>query len=243
MFQKQTGGRIQMVDAGRGWAIGLMVAYHFCYDLTVFGWACWDMNHSAFWLCCRAVILSSFLLIAGASLSLSASKGGNRGRWLRSLCVLAAAAAAVSAASWVWFRESCIFFGVLHCILLCRVISLPTVRRPWMALTLGVLVLVAGHTVHSAFFDAGWRRAVGLMTAKPITEDYVPFFPWGGVFLVGVWTGTELLTRRPGAPWVPWRPRGRAGRLLCLAGRHSLAIYLLHQPLLFALFSLIRRWA
>ena len=91
----------------------------------------------------------------------------------------------------------------------------------------------------SAWFDAPGRRWIGLMTHKPPTEDYVPVLPWFGVVLVGMAVGSYIvrvvpryLSRFDEAHWVHW---------LALAGRHSLVIYLLHQPLLMALLYIIVR--
>ena len=71
------------------------------------------------------------------------------------------------------------------------------------------------------------------MTHKPVTEDYVPVFPWFGVVLIGIFIGHQLL----GAPALrviqSWQSNMPLARGLALAGRHSLLIYMLHQPIMF----------
>jgi len=53
--------------------------------------------------------------------------------------------------------------------------------------------------------------------------------PWGGMLLLGL--GVARL-----APPIPaWRAKARALRALAFAGRHSLPIYLIHQPILIGL--------
>jgi len=74
----------------------------------------------------------------------------------------------------------------------------------------------------------GW---IGFMAAKPVTEDYVPLFPWMGVLFLGIALG-HLLVRTDFRAIMSLAP---LPRWLAFLGRHSLAIYLLHQPLLFAL--------
>jgi uncharacterized membrane protein len=78
-------------------------------------------------------------------------------------------------------------------------------------------------------FDAPWLYWLGLNTTLPRTNDYVPFFPWFGIVLTGVGLGRLAL----GSPL--WRTRfeaPRAVKKLQFAGRHSLVIYLVHQPLM-----------
>jgi uncharacterized membrane protein len=70
---------------------------------------------------------------------------------------------------------------------------------------------------------------VGFATMKPRTEDYVPLFPWLGVMLVGVALGHAIV--RNGARAVA--PFGHLPRVVRWLGQHSLAVYMLHQPLLF----------
>jgi uncharacterized membrane protein len=69
------------------------------------------------------------------------------------------------------------------------------------------------------------------MTAKPITEDYVPLFPWAGMVLVGIAAGHALAARD--FAWLA--PLGRLPAFVRWLGRHSLAVYMVHQPLLLAL--------
>ena len=70
-----------------------------------------------------------------------------------------------------------------------------------------------------------------MMTHKPATEDYVPLFPWTGVLLIGIPLG-HALARRGADALVRL---GHAPTLLPWLGRHSLAVYLVHQPLLVGL--------
>jgi uncharacterized membrane protein len=75
------------------------------------------------------------------------------------------------------------------------------------------------------------------VTRKPATEDYVPLLPWFGLVLIGLWLGRWAVGAWPGA----WNAAlaGAAGRSLAWAGRHSLAVYMLHQPILFTGFYLL----
>jgi uncharacterized membrane protein len=76
-----------------------------------------------------------------------------------------------------------------------------------------------------------------LSTEPPITVDYVPVFPWFGVVLAGVVVG-RLLVSHGGSLW-RWRPANIVARGLTRAGRWSLAVYLIHQPLIVGALSIV----
>ena len=78
------------------------------------------------------------------------------------------------------------------------------------------------------FNPAGWVW-LGLGTQEPATLDWRPLMPWGGVLVLGV--GLARLAPRPPA----WTARLALPRGLAWAGRHSLSVYLIHQPVLIAL--------
>ena len=223
-----TAARVPAIDALRGLAIVAMVLYHFAFDLAYFRVTTSDFYRDPFWLHARTLILSSFLLLAGVSLVLAQRTESGRARFWRHVAMIAACAVAVSVASYLVFPRSYIWFGVLHAIALSLILIRPLVAHPRIALAFGIAVIVIGNTVTSSGFDQrawGW---LGFMTAKPVTEDYVPLFPWMGVMLVGIAVGHALI--RNGFRAVALFERGP--RMLAWLGRHSLAVYMLHQPIL-----------
>jgi len=221
--------RLGGIDALRGLAVVAMVAYHFAFDLAYFRVTAQNFYRDPFWLHSRTAILSSFLLIAGISLVLAQSTPQGRARFWIHVGRVAACAVAVTAGSYLVFPRSFIWFGVLHAIALSLVMARPLVARPWLALGIGIAVVIAGNVVASPAFDSRALGWIGFMTAKPITEDYVPVFPWTGVMLIGIAAGHVLL--RHGFAEVA--PLARLPAMLRWLGRHSLAVYMLHQPLLF----------
>lgn len=225
--------RIGGIDVARGVALLAMALYHGSWDLTYLGLADFDLFGDPLWLAARTGILGSFLILSGLSLVLAAAGGIDRRRFLRRFALLVLAAAGVSAVSLVLFPDSPIFFGVLHHMAVASLMGLALLRLPWPALLLlGVAVIALGETVALPLFDAPWLRWIGLMTFSPESNDYVPLFPWFGGFLFGMALG------RLWHPAAPGTPGGAVGRAFAWAGRHSLAVYLLHQPILFGLLSL-----
>jgi uncharacterized membrane protein len=225
--------RYAAIDALRGFAIVLMIAYHASFDLNYHGWIHQDFNHSPFWLVARACIVSLFLLLAGISLVLNAQRADSTSFWRRQAKLLAACVA-VTLGSYLMFPQSFIFFGILHFILLASLLGRFCVRFNYLNLPLGLLILLAGINYSNTLFNEPLLQWVGFMTYKPFTEDYVPFFPWFGVVLTGIFLG-KLIVANPA--WL--KERQPVMRPLALAGRHSLAIYLLHQPVLLGILSMV----
>ncbi len=224
--------RYATLDALRGLAIALMIAYHICFDLVYFDALSIDFNHSPFWLGLRSLIVSLFLAVMGMSLMLAARHGLRWRPTLRRLALLLASAGLVSLGSYLLFPASMIFFGVLHFIVVASVLALPFVRFYWINLVAGIGLIIFGLIYQDEFFNQPWLQWIGLMTYKPVTEDYVPMLPWFGVVLIGVFLGKAIYHREPLPKFAAWQPVGTRGKILAWAGRHSLAIYLLHQPIL-----------
>jgi uncharacterized membrane protein len=228
------------VDFFRGSAIIAMVVYHFCFDLAFNGWLNADFGNDLRWVWFRIPILGAFLFIAGVSLGLAEARGQTGAQFWRRVGIIAAAAALVSLGSYVMFPESFIYFGVLHAIALMSILARPVLRSGLWAIVLGFAVLAIGVTVQHPFFDQAPLHWIGLMTFKPRTEDYVPLFPWFGMMLIGA-GAAAWAAQHPGWPdrlsaWVV----PRRLRWITWLGRHSLAVYLLHQPLMLGIMLLMR---
>jgi uncharacterized membrane protein len=69
----------------------------------------------------------------------------------------------------------------------------------------------------------------------PSTQDFVPVFPWFGYVLAGLALGKTIDFRRFVRPKTGSMPE----RALIWAGRNSLGIYLVHQPILFGALSVV----
>lgn len=231
--------RLPHIDLLRGVAIALMVAFHFSYDLSHFGFVAFDFHNDPFWLHARSFILSLFLLLVGISLVLSSRQGLHLRPTLKRLGLIVGCAVLISLSSYLMFGPRWIFFGVLHFIALASVIGLPFVHMPWLALLLGVGLITLDRLFSSALFDQAALQWIGLMTYKPPTEDYVPLIPWLGVVLIGIFLARMLLSEAPPA-WTQKLNATRPARWLIFAGRHSLLIYMLHQPLLIGLLRAVK---
>jgi uncharacterized membrane protein len=223
--------RVPGVDALRGIALCLMFVYHFAFDLRVYRVIAADFEHDPFWLGFRALIVSTFMALVGVSLVLADRAGETPARYWKRVGVIVACALAASAGSWLVFPRTFIYFGILHCIAVASVLARPAVRSPGLALAIGGAIIAGGVLWSHPMFDARPLSWIGFTTTKPATEDYVPLAPWAGIVFVGIGLGHALardayralapLARMPA--WLRW------------LGRHSLAVYMVHQPVLLGL--------
>lgn len=212
-----------------------MFAYHFTWDLAHFGFIAAGAPFSPGFRLFSHAIASTFLFLAGVSLVLARREPFEWTRYFVHLARIAAAAGLVTAASAILFPSGLIFFGILHCIVLAIALATPCLFLPPIAaLMAAAIVALMPFVLRSTLFDHPALLWVGLGTFAPTSNDYRPFFPWAAPTLLGM--GVALLAARrrvsqppqSGQPWATLR-------LLRFGGRHSLAIYLLHQPVFFAM--------
>ncbi len=232
--------RLPVVDLVRGLAIVQMIAYHFVYDLTYFGWLHIEMTQEPGWIAWRNAIVSQFLLISGVGLGLGDAAGRSGTRFWRRWGQIAAAAALVSLASAWLFGPRLIWFGILHFVAVALLLGRALASLGPLNALVGVALLALGLTVHTEHFDPAWVSWIGLAAHKPATEDYVPLLPWFGVFAIGI--GLAGLWQQRGFALPPsWQRLDSApSRALRALGRWPLTVYLLHQPIMMGALYLVR---
>lgn len=222
-----TTARIPGVDALRGIALAMMFVYHFAFDLRFYRVIAADFEHDPFWLGFRALIVASFMTLVGMALVLAANAGATNAHFFRRVGMIAACALAASLGSWILFPQTYIYFGILHSIAVASLLAAPFVRRPGIALAIAAALIVAGVTFTHPAFDSRTLSWIGFVTRKPATEDYVPLAPWAGFVFAGITLAHALAA----AQWKPVAPFARAPRALQWLGRHSLLVYMVHQPI------------
>ncbi|TCN18506.1 heparan-alpha-glucosaminide N-acetyltransferase [Sinorhizobium americanum] len=239
-------GRIDLLDALRGLALVAMAIYHFTWDLEFFGYVAAGTAGTGGWRLFARLIASSFLFLAGYSLVLGHSPKFRARPFLKRFTKIAGAAALISVATFFAMPQSFIFFGILHAIAAASLVGILFLRLPAPVSFLAAAAAFAAPLyLRSAFFDGPALWWVGLSETLPRSNDYVPLLPWLAPFLLGL-GAAKLFHPMLIARWQSARNDQGNGKLwikpLAFAGRHSLAIYLIHQPLLIGLvyaFSLV----
>ncbi|MCK4327869.1 MAG: DUF1624 domain-containing protein [Candidatus Diapherotrites archaeon] len=208
------------IDALRGLAVAAMILFHFAFDLEYFAGINVLAGDAWFWL--PRMIGGLFIFLAGTALTLSKSNPLKRGATILAWGVI------ITIITYVAFPHATIWFGILHSIGLGIIISQPLKRY---ALPTGVLFIALGVWLQTMAFTFPWLLWLGLGPSGMYMFDYYPLLPWLGVMLLGVYAGQKLYAgeRSFGLPELG----GLLGiKQLCLIGKNSLLIYLLHQPVL-----------
>ena len=229
----RTKPRLLWLDALRGLALIAMATYHFSWDLEFFGYLAPGTSTEGLLRLYARSIASTFLFLAGFSLVLAQYPHLRLEAFLHRFAVILAAALAITGATWWFVPDGLIFFGILHAMALGSLVGLVFLRLPVVVtLVAAVVAMVLPSVYRSSTFDTPWLWFAGLSEHLPRSNDYVPLFPWVGALLIGIVVARLLvdhdllgrLSPLPDGPaWLRW------------AGRHSLIVYLLHQPVLIAL--------
>ena len=223
--------RIDLVDAARGVALLAMFVFHFAYDLSLLELIATDIQSHTAWRLFARMIAASFLTLVGISLVLATRDGLNRKAYLKRLAMVGAAATLVTVATFFAIPDNFIFFGILHQVALASVLALPFLRaRPALLLGTAMLVFAAPLVIAHPVLDTPALAWLGLSDLPLQSADFVPVFPWFGWVLVGMALGRLSLASPLAARLAQWRGDSLPARGLIWGGRHSLLVYLVHQP-------------
>lgn len=223
--------RWPIIDAARGAALLAMFVFHIGWDLSFFGLAPEELDSSPWFHAFGHAIAASFVALAGVGLALAARHGVNWEQALRRIGKIGAAAIGVTVATYFIFPDAYIFFGILHLIAVAGLLSLPFLRAPfWLTALVAIIALALPLVVSSPAFDSDALLWLGLGEKIPLTNDWRPLAPWFGVMLIGLLLGRMIVARGLPAPLAQWRPQTTPGKALVFGGRHSLLLYLTHQP-------------
>ncbi len=227
--------RIFVLDIVRVSALLAMAVFHFVFDLELFGYVAPGTTSSGFWRGLAIASAGSFVFLAGVGLWLSHANGIRWGAFSKRLAVILAAAALVSVATYIAFPDAFVFFGILHSIALCSVLGLAVLRLPIVIIALlAIAVFFAPDFAASQAFNAPWLWWTGLQTIPLSTVDYEPIFPWFAAFLAGM-AAAKLTSRVGGWEKLSTTDTSRTMRLFTFFGRHTLVVYLIHQPILISI--------
>lgn len=219
--------RFWEVDALRGLAVLSMVAFNWLFALNFLGVAPFDAALPANRLWALATV-AAFVAIAGLSMHLAKLQGKDGVARGMKIFLLGLAVTAVT----FWFiPEAFVSFGVLHLIGFSIILaSLLAAGLPAASLFfLSLAVIVLGFASAGAVVETPWLFWLGFPPQGFQSVDYEPLIPWFGVFLFGLAVGKAAFNKKSRPS-----PAPLLAKPLCFLGRHSLAIYLLHQPLLVA---------
>lgn len=237
---KHRTSRYWEIDAARGIVVVLMVFFHLMWDLSYFQVTDVDIL-SAPWQTFARGIGTTFTLLMGLSLTIRATReaGEPPARWrpfLQRGTRIFGFGMVVTLVTYLAIGKGFVVFGILHMQGVALMLAYPFIRaRTWVTGVAALVVIVAGVYLNRLSAPFPWLIWLGVPEQGRAMVDYYPLLPWSGAALLGVVLGRTCYPRGLRSFRLP--PLGDAGpvRLLCSLGRHSLTIYLVHQPVLLGL--------
>lgn len=229
--------RIWELDAFRGFCVLAMVLVHLLFDFGTFFHQPQILQNGIYRLVSGYGGIF-FVLISGIAVTFSRSS--LRRGLLVLLCGLGVTAVTMGMYLLHLADESIVIsFGVLHCLGVCMLLWPLFKRLPnWVLVALAAVICVAGYYfIGNVRVDTPWLFPLGLLTDHFFSADYFPIAPNLGFFLLGGVLGrTVYKDRKTRFPQVD--ENLLILRFFRFCGRHSLSIYLVHQPLLTGLMYL-----
>ena len=215
------------IDVLRGFAVLLMVIFHVAFDLNSFGFVSIDFIENAFWFSFPRFIVTLFLLCVGMGLALAHKEGIRWAAVRRRFYKIGGWALVITISTYFLFRENFVYFGILHCIATTSVVGVFFVRLPKLSLVVGIILIVSNFVFQPTLVPMSkW------LNVSPM--DYIPFYPWFGIVLIGIYLESVNLHRIPIKRFFLTRP-------FEVMGKHSLKIYLLHRPIIYGLIFLLAK--
>ena len=226
--------RIWELDAFRGICILGMVIVHLIYDMVdLYRLVDWQYPATFVFVKNWGGIL--FLVLSGVCATLG-SHCIKRGAVVFGCGMICTVVTYGMVALELTGEGMAIWFGVLHCLGVCMLLWALCKRLPsWVIALLGIGCVAAGFYIADLRVSFSWLIPLGLVTKAFVSPDYFPLLPNLGYFLLGAVLG-RLVYRRKTTLFPRVNPKFLPLRFLCACGRHSLWIYLLHQPVLSAIF-------
>jgi uncharacterized membrane protein len=242
-------GRYEEIDAARGIGILMMILFHLLFDLSFFG--VYPVNvATGFWRYFAFATASLFLFVVGISLTISHAREEERlagdqsqpfriaVKYLKRGMGIFACGLLVTLATWFYLDEGFVIFGILHLIGVSIMLAPLFFRfRRYNILTGAICIGIGIFFVAANITGPCWLLWLGILPASFASVDYTPLFPWFGIVLLGMGFGEQ------------WYPEGKRSFAepdlhasltgpLALLGRHSLLIYLVHQPVILLLLQI-----
>jgi uncharacterized membrane protein len=180
-----------------------------------------------------------FIILVGISLTLSYNRVKNKLtkkqlqlKYLKRGLTIFGLGLLITLVTWIYLVEGFVVFGALHCIGISIILAYPFLRFHYANLILGIILIFAGIVLKTLTFDFYWLVWLGFTPTHFTTIDYFPLLPWFGVVLVGIFISNTLYPNLKRRFSLKDHSEVLFVRFLCFLGRHSLIIYLIHQPII-----------
>ncbi len=237
--------RIHFIDEIRGLMIIAVVICHFFYSLDVIFQVGPFIGVYDSMLSWQPIVPGAFILISGVSFQLSRN---NVKRGFKLLIV----SAVITVATLIILPSATIWFGIIHFLAVMNIIfgllKKQINKNPAAAgIIIFAFLFVLTFNVHMGYlgiegiwsyklpdvlYTTDFTAPLGFYTENFRSADYSPLLPWTFLFLIGTILGryTEKIPESLAKMHI---------RPLAFVGRHTLIIYLLHQPIIIGVLTLV----
>ena len=236
--------RYNYIDFIRGFAIINMILFHLFYDLVyIFGenLPFFESRGASIW---QNMIAMTFIITSGISYNFGKKNS-------RKIILLFICAAILSATTIIIIPEEFIAFGIIHFFAFATLFlsifdGLFKKINPFVGIIIFTLLFISTRFITNGyiyllnskyylpenFYGLGFLFWLGFPNNNFISSDYFPVIPWLFLFIVGYYIGRIIITKKPVMKKKSFNP-------INIIGRHSLFLYIIHQPVIYIVLSLI----
>lgn len=224
--QKSASGRIWELDFLKGIAFIFMVWDHVVYDLDAF----FSVNTASLGFFKEGIgIISAviFMTVCGISVTLGRKN-------LRHALTVGAAAIFLTLFTLTFDKvtdsDTVIWFGILHFLSLSMLIGHFAKKLPRVVLLiLAAVSFILGKYFSTLLVGTDYFAAFGLCSANFYSSDYFPLFPNLAYTFIGIVIGKTFYSEKKSIFARKFRTRA-----ISFLGRHTLILYIIHQPIVLA---------
>ncbi|MFO7991110.1 MAG: heparan-alpha-glucosaminide N-acetyltransferase [Thermoplasmata archaeon] len=245
MHERKHEKRFWEIDSFRGIAIVMMITFHSFFDLYYLADHDIDVGKGPLFILARSTA-TIFIFLVGLSLTLSHSKAVKKGltrdeivyKYLKRGLKIFSFGVLISAATWIFIPEGFVVFGILHFIGVSIPLAYLFLRFEKVNLITGSVFIILGFFIKNIKLESPWFLWLGLKPVGFYTVDYFPLLPWFGVILFGIYFGNLLYPNGKRTFDLPMWDDKISIKFISFLGKHSLILYIFHQPVIISLMLL-----
>ncbi len=224
--------RYPEIDFLRGFALIMMLISNFVTDLQYFaGYS----EFEQFWRIFALFTASMFISISGVSIWISHFRWKGYEKYFKRFIKLFGLGLVITAFTKIFLDEGTIYFGILHFLGIASVLVIPFLRFEEKNLILVPLFLAGKTIVERVHSNNLLLLPIGITPIPFFTFDFFPIFPWFGIFLLGIGAGALIYPEGVRRFEISFP---RMLNFITFLGRHTLKVYLVHQPIFGAILLL-----
>lgn len=220
--------RIQIIDLIKGIDIVFMVLFNYSVTLDYFRLIPKPSDYLYQYIL-PISIASIFIFMSGVTSHISYEKHKDkltRKYFIRGIKLLFFAAL-ITLFSYVFVPKYTIFFGILHFFAVSSFLIPFFIKYNNLNLIAGLSIILSGVYLQQQTFNFSYLFWLGFIPESLSTFDYFPLIPWFGIILLGIYHGRGIIEKTANI-----RFKGEISSMFTFLGKHSLAVYLVHQPAL-----------